>query len=159
MARTDDLENFLTDVASAIKTKKGTTDKIAAENFDTEIASIDTLNGEEISVIPAIKSQEITPSDGKNAITKVTVGAVTSTIDDNITPENIKKDTVILGVTGTLEEGENLDTELSEQDTAVENLSDSIQDVMIATYSFKPEFVSFQGYSRFIIKFDRFEYR
>ena len=42
MARTDNLENFLTDVAGAIKTKKGTTDKIPAANFDTEIASIET---------------------------------------------------------------------------------------------------------------------
>lgn len=40
MARVDNLENFLTDVAGAIKTKKGTTDKISAANFDTEIASI-----------------------------------------------------------------------------------------------------------------------
>lgn len=37
MARIDNLENFLTDVASAIKTKKGTTDKIPAEMFDMEI--------------------------------------------------------------------------------------------------------------------------
>ena len=42
MARVDNLENFLTDVAGAIKTKKGTTDKIPAVNFDTEIASIET---------------------------------------------------------------------------------------------------------------------
>ena len=42
MARVDNLENFLTDVAGAIKTKKGTTDKIPAANFDTEIASIET---------------------------------------------------------------------------------------------------------------------
>ena len=42
MARVDNLENFLTDVAGAIKTKKGTTDKIPAANFDTEIKSIET---------------------------------------------------------------------------------------------------------------------
>ena len=42
MADTSNLSQFLTDVASAIKTKKGTTDKIPAANFDTEIASIET---------------------------------------------------------------------------------------------------------------------
>lgn len=42
MARTDSLSNFLTDVAEAIKTKKETTDSIPAQNFDSEILSIDT---------------------------------------------------------------------------------------------------------------------
>lgn len=42
MARTDTLGNFLTDVASAIRNKKGTTDTILASNFDTEIASIES---------------------------------------------------------------------------------------------------------------------
>ena len=42
MARTDTLGNFLTDVATAIREKKGTTDTIPASNFDTEISSIQT---------------------------------------------------------------------------------------------------------------------
>ena len=42
MARVDNLENFLTDVAGAIREKKGTQDQIPAENFDTEIKSIET---------------------------------------------------------------------------------------------------------------------
>mgnify|MGYP000251266026 CR=1 FL=1 len=42
MARTDTLGNFLTDVADSIRTKKGTTDKILASNFDTEIESIES---------------------------------------------------------------------------------------------------------------------
>ena len=42
MARTDTLGNFLTDVASAIRNKKGTTDAILASAFDTEIASIES---------------------------------------------------------------------------------------------------------------------
>lgn len=40
MARTDTLGNFLTDVAEAIRTKKGTTDTIQASNLDTEIANL-----------------------------------------------------------------------------------------------------------------------
>lgn len=44
MARTDNLDHFLTDVASAIKTKKSypSTQKIPAEDFDTEISTIET---------------------------------------------------------------------------------------------------------------------
>lgn len=40
MARTDTLTNFLTDVASAIKTKKGDQTDILASDFDTEIANL-----------------------------------------------------------------------------------------------------------------------
>ena len=42
MARTNTLGNFLTDVATAIRNKKGTTGTILASNFDTEIASIES---------------------------------------------------------------------------------------------------------------------
>ena len=42
MARIDNLTNFLSDVASAIRKKRGTTDTILASNFDTEIASIES---------------------------------------------------------------------------------------------------------------------
>lgn len=40
MARTDTLSNFLSDVADAIRTKKGSEELIAAEDFDTEIENI-----------------------------------------------------------------------------------------------------------------------
>lgn len=40
MARVDNLSNFLSDVADAIRTKKGTEETIQASDFDTEIASI-----------------------------------------------------------------------------------------------------------------------
>ena len=42
MADTSNLSNFLEDVADAIRTKKETTEKIPAANFDTEILSITT---------------------------------------------------------------------------------------------------------------------
>ena len=40
MARTDTLGNFLTDVADAIREKKGTSETILASNFDTEIENL-----------------------------------------------------------------------------------------------------------------------
>ena len=45
MARTNNLNNFLTDVADAIRTKKGTTDTILASDFDTEITSLPSGGG------------------------------------------------------------------------------------------------------------------
>ena len=58
---------------------------------------------EEITVTPSIETQEILPSEGTDAISKVTVNPVTSDIDENIKPENIVKGTTILGVEGTFE--------------------------------------------------------
>ena len=55
------------------------------------------VNGEEINITPSTEAQVITPSEGKNAITKATVAAVTAAIDANIVAENIKKDVTILG--------------------------------------------------------------
>jgi hypothetical protein len=46
MARIDNLSNFLTDVASAIKEKKGDDTNILASDFDTEIANLPTGGGD-----------------------------------------------------------------------------------------------------------------
>ena len=45
MARTDNLTNFLTDVAAAIRTKKGDNTLIPAVDFDTEIANLPSGDG------------------------------------------------------------------------------------------------------------------
>ena len=63
------------------------------------------LAGQTKSVTPTTSQQIITPDNDHNALTQVTVGAVTSSIDNNIQSENIKDGVEILGVTGTLEEG------------------------------------------------------
>ena len=60
---------------------------------------------------PIIESLEITPTTEEQTFNNseidgykpITVSGVNATIDENIKPENIKKDVVILGVTGTLE--------------------------------------------------------
>ena len=46
MAKNDNLTDFLTDIANAIRTKKGTTAKINPQNFSSEIASISTGGGD-----------------------------------------------------------------------------------------------------------------
>lgn len=54
-----------------------------------------------VIVTPSTTSQTITPTN--DGISQVNVSAVTSSIDNNITAGNIKKDVSILGVTGTYE--------------------------------------------------------
>ena len=72
-------------------------------NADKEIEKLFDfdLQGEEIEINPSTSQQVITPSAGKNGITKATVNAVTASIDSNISPENIVDGVQILGVTGT----------------------------------------------------------
>ena len=94
MARTDTLGHFLTDVADAIREKKGTTGLIQASDFDTEIESITTGGGYSITV---------------NVINGTYTGAET-TADDNeafiyITPDTgktlIKNDITVVGASFT----------------------------------------------------------
>ena len=61
MARTDNLSNFLTDVADAIRTKTGGTEKIQASQFDKEIENISS--GDEL-----IAEYEITNSTTTNVV-------------------------------------------------------------------------------------------
>lgn len=58
-----------------------------------------------LTVTPTTSQQTITASSGVKGYSPITVNAVTSGIDSNITAENIKKDVTILGVTGTYEGG------------------------------------------------------
>ena len=70
MARTNNLSDFLTDVASAIKTKKGSETAIPAASFDTEILALPSQGTYEQRVlnISANGTQTITPSSGFDAI-------------------------------------------------------------------------------------------
>lgn len=88
-----------------ILTEKNT--KIRPENIKSGVnilginGNVTALNGETKTVTPTTSQQTITPSSGKNAITQVTVNAVTSAIDNNIQAENIKDGVSILGIAGT----------------------------------------------------------
>lgn len=62
--------------------------------------SVVELKGETKTITPTTSQQTITPSSGKNGITSVTVNAVTSSIDPNITAANIVSGKSILGVNG-----------------------------------------------------------
>ena len=58
-----------------------------------------------LSATPTTNAQNFTPTLPYVGYSSVSIAAVTSTIDANITAGNIKKDVTILGVTGTLEGG------------------------------------------------------
>lgn len=131
MARTDNLTNFLDDVAVAIKSKKGyeSTQKIPAGNFDTEISSITTVNNQNKTITPTTSQQIITADQGYTGIGTATVQPVTSSIDQNIVAGNIKKNVTILGVTGTFEGGaEDLTNVLNAQDEIIENLKSALDE-------------------------------
>lgn len=55
-------------------------------------------------ITPDIVDKTVLPDDGIFALSRVTVEAVTSKIDNNIKPENIKGGVKILGVEGNIEE-------------------------------------------------------
>ena len=61
------------------------------------------INNQDKTVNSSTSSQTVTFDSGYTGLNQVTVNAVTSSIDSNITADNIKKDVVILGVTGTFE--------------------------------------------------------
>lgn len=74
---------------------------------------------EEITVSPMTVDQIIYPDDDYDAVKKIKVDKVTSEIDSNIIPENIKKDVSILGVLGELEESKG-DTDIYKVSTIEE---------------------------------------
>lgn len=61
MARIDNINNFLTDVADSIRTKTGKSNKIPASSFDTEIASITT--SEDLDTELATYNTELTEQE------------------------------------------------------------------------------------------------
>lgn len=61
MADTNNLSNFLTDVANAIREKKHISETIAAENFDTEILSIPSGSGSDTYDATATTDDVIAP--------------------------------------------------------------------------------------------------
>ena len=77
MARTNNLTNFLTDVAGAIKEKKGSEANIPAANFDTEIRNLPSQGTYEEKTISITQNgtQTVTPSQGYDAIDELTINA------------------------------------------------------------------------------------
>ena len=72
-------------------------------SYASKISAIDTVNNENLTVNPMTSVQTFTPTQGHTGFGEVNVNAVTSTIDSNITAENIKAGVSVLGVVGSYE--------------------------------------------------------
>ena len=75
------------------------------------------VNNQDNKVIdPSVNEQTVTPDAGYLGMKQVTINGVTSTIDNNIIPENIKKGVTILGVEGVCESPNNQEKTLAKSD-------------------------------------------
>lgn len=70
-------------------------------SYATKIDNIEVLNAQSKTVTPTTSQQLIEPDQQYNALSSVTVNAVTSAIDNNIQASNIKNGVTILGIQGT----------------------------------------------------------
>lgn len=73
-------------------------------SYATKIENISTINAQEKTVSPTTSQQLVTPDQNYNALSQVTVNAVTNSIDSNIQANNIKEGVSILGVQGSVVE-------------------------------------------------------
>lgn len=89
--------------------------------FSVSFPPIILANLQEKTVVPLTDEVVVTADDSFDGLSKVTVGAVTSSIDSNITSENIKSGVSILGVEGNyanLEEATATQSDIAEGKTA-----------------------------------------
>ena len=101
----DDDSNF-DDIYDAIVDKGQSPTKTDRSTYAPAIEAISGgANLDSLSVTPSTSAQTITPTSPVDGYDEVNVAAVDNTIDANIVAGNIKKNVVILGVTGSYEGG------------------------------------------------------
>ena len=94
------------------------------------------VNNQDDKVIdPSVNEQTVTPDVGYLGMKQVTVNAVTSTIDNNIIPENIKKGVTILGVEGVHESPNNQEKTLAKSDL-INNTNESVTGELVPDADF-----------------------
>lgn len=99
MARTDTLPHFLTDVADALRTKKGTSALIPANTFDTEIINLPSGGGSLQSKSITITnngSQVVSPDTGYDGLSSV---AITTAVPGGSSGEFVYDNWISYGTT------------------------------------------------------------
>lgn len=100
-------DDHLVDIANAIRSKLGNSEKLQTFEMAGAIEKIENTPAEphlqNKVVDPAIVEQSVIADIGYDGLGNVTVNPVTSSIDSNIKAENIVKGVSILGVSGTVE--------------------------------------------------------
>lgn len=81
---------------------------------------------QEKNITPTTSIQEVTYDENFDGLSKVVISGVTSDIDSDIISTNIRKGIDILGVTGIMEEKEDLSSELTTQETLLNNQTSKI---------------------------------
>ena len=75
MAKNNNLTDFLTGVADAIRRKRGTTGKINPQNFEEEISGIPTKKPEEEKTVylNMVNGDQVITPTARNTMSKVTI--------------------------------------------------------------------------------------
>lgn len=128
----EDLDAELTEQRTLL-TNQGVT----IEDIKTALQGKTAGGGEEIvlqekTITPTTSQQNVIADTGYNGLSKVVVNAVTSAIDSDIKATNIRSGVNILGVTGTLEENEDLTSEFNTYETYLDTQEATIEDIMSA---------------------------
>lgn len=121
----------LRDTQSSLLSTQGVTINDIKQALQNKCTGTDPILQEK-TIAPSTSSQNVTPDTGYDGLSKVTVSAVTSAIDSDIKATNIKKGVNILGVTGTLEEGEDVTSELNTYETYLGTQETTIEDIISA---------------------------
>ena len=106
MAKNNNLTDFLTGVAGAIRAKKGTTNLINPQDFESEIASISTEKPEQEKSITVTenKTTEVMPDSGK-VLSKVTITTNVPSEKPTLNAVAISLDGSIITITPTVRNG------------------------------------------------------
>lgn len=97
MSKANNLTDFLTDIANAIRTKKGTSDLIDPQDFADEIANLATTPKLQKKSTSASATQPVMvkPDSGYDGLSQVQVSQVS-----NVYSGNIRRDQKILNIVG-----------------------------------------------------------